>query len=136
MEDIFIGKMFLNLMLHPRIQPYAGIDLTPYFGDDFSELEGFSMIGWERWKQCTMGFKPSPYQTIQGILMAEEVIRGVPEEPRNFFRWDIVELNLLGAPTYKPFRPWVTINFYYPTEPWHVAFSSIWMMSGPPGDHT
>ena len=36
MGDIDISEMFLNFMLHPRLQPYARIDLTPYFGKEES----------------------------------------------------------------------------------------------------
>jgi hypothetical protein len=52
-----------------------------------------------------MGFKPSPYQAVQGILFAEEVIRGDPGDPRNIFRWDLIALNLPGAPGYDPSKP-------------------------------
>jgi hypothetical protein len=109
MGDIDIGEMFLNFMLHPRIRPYAGLDLTPYFREELSCIGKAPSVVWERWNQCTMGFKPSPYQAVQGILMAEEVILGDPGDPTNIFHWDEIALNLPGSPTYLLDRPWVSM---------------------------
>ena len=55
-----------------------------------------------------MGFKSSPYNTIQGILMAEEMVRGDPRDRYNILRWDRVKLNLPGSTNYKPSKPWVS----------------------------
>jgi hypothetical protein len=33
MPDIDLGEFFLNFPLDPAIRPYAGVDLSPYFGD-------------------------------------------------------------------------------------------------------
>ena len=54
-----------------------------------------------------MGFTTSPYQTIQGILWAEEVILNNPHDASNVFRWDVVVLNLPGTSDYDPTKPWV-----------------------------
>ena len=54
-----------------------------------------------------MGFMSSPYQTVQGILHAEEKMLGNADDSTNIFRWDRVELNLLGACGYTPSSPWV-----------------------------
>jgi hypothetical protein len=54
-----------------------------------------------------MGFKTSPYQAVQGILHAEERIRGDPSDPSNIFRWDRIQLNLPGSSSYDPSLPWV-----------------------------
>lgn len=40
--------------------------------------------------------------------MAEEFIRGDPEDSNNLFRWDILVLNLPGSSTYAPDKPWVS----------------------------
>jgi hypothetical protein len=36
MGDIDIGEMFLNFMLHPRMQHHAGVDLTPFFPEELT----------------------------------------------------------------------------------------------------
>ena len=105
MGDLDIGEMFLNFILHDRIQPYAGVDLSPFFPEELSQ-DG-RVVLWERWGRCAMGFTTSPYQAVQGILFAEEAIRGDPSDPANIFRWDVVVLNLPGAPGYNPSRSWV-----------------------------
>jgi hypothetical protein len=55
-----------------------------------------------------MGFVFSPYQTIQGMLWAEEVILGDRTDPNNPFRFAVVVLNLPGSPDYTPALPWVS----------------------------
>jgi hypothetical protein len=105
MGDLDIGEMFLNFMLHSRLQPFAGVDLTPFFTD---ELAPNQLTLWEHWCRCAMGFKPSPYQSIQGILFAEEIIRGDPLDSTIIFRWDIIRLNLPGSNNYTPSLPWVS----------------------------
>ncbi len=104
MGDLDIADMFLNFMLHPAVQPYAGVDLTPFFPE---ELTALKHTVWERWTRCAMGFRPSPYQSIQVVLHAEELIRGDPFNPRNIFRFDAVILNLPGDLNYSPVKPWV-----------------------------
>jgi hypothetical protein len=99
MGDIDISEQFLNFMLHEKLQPYAGIDLTAFFPQ---ELLGSIRVLWERWSRCGMGFVSSPYTAIQGTLSTEEIMRGNPRDPDNIFRWDKVSLNLPGAPHYKP----------------------------------
>lgn len=54
-----------------------------------------------------MGLRSSPYNAIQGILFAEEVVKGNSLDVNNIFRWDEVQLNLPGDPNYKPWLPWV-----------------------------
>jgi hypothetical protein len=55
-----------------------------------------------------MGLEPSPYQAVQGILMAEKTIRGDPANPTIIFKWKVVELNLPGSDDYRPWKPWVS----------------------------
>jgi hypothetical protein len=104
MGDLDIGDMFHNFILHERVQVLAGIDLTTFYPVELSQ--GVRTI-WERWKRCAMGLKSSPYNTIQGALYAEEVIRGDPKARENVFRWDEVSLNLPGSPSYQPHLAWV-----------------------------
>jgi hypothetical protein len=70
MANTDLGEMFLNFVLHEPLQELAGVDVTHY--QDGSE-EGIASR-WERWTQCAMGLKPSPYQTTQAMLIAEDVI--------------------------------------------------------------
>jgi hypothetical protein len=55
-----------------------------------------------------MGLKSSPYQAVQAILVAKEVVRGDRRDPNNAFRWDTVRLNLPGSKEYDPRLPWVS----------------------------
>jgi hypothetical protein len=55
-----------------------------------------------------MGLKPSPHQAVQGMMVAEELIKGDPEDPSNPFRWDVVRLNLPGPKAHNPAPPWVS----------------------------
>jgi len=104
MGDIDIGEMFLNFMLHPRMQQHAGVDLTPFFPE---ELTANRKVIWEHWCRCGMGFRFSPYQAVQGILFAEMFIRGDRHDPTNVLRWDRVVLNLPGSLSYSPASSWV-----------------------------
>jgi len=104
MGDIDIGKMFLNFMLHPRMQQHAGVDLTPFFPE---ELTVSRKVIWEHWCRCGMGFRFSPYQAVQGILFAEMFIRGDRHDQTNVLRWDRVVLNLPGSPGYSPSLSWL-----------------------------
>jgi hypothetical protein len=91
MGDIDIGDMFLNFMLHSSIRPAAGVDLTPFFPEELTDSDQRYL--WEMWGRCAMGFKPSPYQAVQGVLHADEYIRGDPSDATNIFRWDVIQLN-------------------------------------------
>jgi hypothetical protein len=109
MADVDISEQFLNFILHEHTQPYAGVDLTMYFLDEVWDMKLTSRRStlWERWTRCTMGFRPSPYQACQGMLHAEEVVRGDPLDASNPFHFDMVILNLPGDPIYQPNKPWV-----------------------------
>ncbi len=103
MADLNISKVFLNFILHKDVQRYAGVDLTSLFSNSL----GSSRVLWEHWGQCGMGFKSSPLNAIQGILYAEEIIKGSHLDPKNVFCFYCVWLNLLGQPNYAPSLPWV-----------------------------
>lgn len=104
--DIDVGDMFHNFMLSEEIQSYAGIDLTPFFWEEALEKETHTL--WERWVRSAMGLRSSPYNTIQGMLFAEEVIRGDPGDSGNIFHWDSIRLNLPGSTDYDSTKPWVS----------------------------
>jgi hypothetical protein len=100
MSDMDIGEMFLNFVLHESMQALCGVDLTNLLGE--------GKVLWERWTRAAMGLKSLPYQAVQAILVAKEVIRGDRTDPKNAFRWDIVQLNLPGSKEYDPRLPWVS----------------------------
>jgi hypothetical protein len=103
MADSDLGEMFLNFVLHESLRELAGVDITHYRGENESQ-EG---LCWERWSRCAMGLKPSPYQTTQAMLFAEDAMRGDSDAPDNVFRWDSVRMNLPGSEEYDPSKPWV-----------------------------
>ena len=45
MGDVEVGEMFLNFMLHERVQSFAGVDLTPFFPEEL--MDGLRMVLWE-----------------------------------------------------------------------------------------
>ena len=102
MADVDVGECFLNFPLHHSLRPLAGVDLTRYFP------ESHRQIIWECWHRALMGAKSSPYQAVQGMSVAEEVIRGDPAVESNIFRWSSVRLNCPGDPHYDPSKPWVS----------------------------
>jgi hypothetical protein len=108
MDDTDLGEFFLNFILHTTLRELAGVDLSLYRSE--AEIKSFGAkvlsVCWERWERCAMGLKPSPYQTGQAMLFAEDVIRGVHSDPQNIFRWSHVEMNLPGTNTYDPTKPW------------------------------
>ena len=106
MSDMDIGEMFLNFILHESMQALCGVDLTQFFGD--KDESGKPTILWERWTRAAMGLKSSPYQAVQAILVAKEMVRGDRRDPKNAYRWDNVRLNLPGSKDYDPRHPWVS----------------------------
>ena len=97
--DSNIGEMFLNFILHEEIRSLCGVDFTKMFGE---ELTPGMKVLWERWERCAMGLKSSPYQTVQAVLVAEEIIRGDRGSAPNVFKWDNVRMNLPGQEDYDP----------------------------------
>jgi hypothetical protein len=108
MADVDIGEMFLNFILHRELRTLAGVDLTHYFPEDAKDTpDGRATKVWECWQRAAMGLKSSPYQAVQAMGVAEEVIRGDRKNPENVFRWDEVVCNLPGSDSYDPSKPWV-----------------------------
>lgn len=101
MGDLDMGEQFLNFPLRPDLQRYCGIDVRPYLG------QGRTKTLWWRWARCMMGLKPSPYFSVKGTYLAEEMVYGDINDPANPFHWDHVQLNLPGSSGYQPHLPWV-----------------------------
>ena len=102
--DIDLGEVFLNYPLDERIRPYAGVDVT-HVDYDLNDKNAKRVI--ERWSRCLMGFKPSPYVTIQTFAWSEEIILGNRLDLKNPFYWDTLKLNFPGTLGYEPAMPWV-----------------------------
>ena len=105
MSDLDVGEMFLNFILHTSLRPHCGIDLTHFFPEEARQSLGRLI---EVWSRPGMGFKWSPYQCTQDMMVLDEVIGGDRLDPGNIFKWDRVRLNLLGSPNYDPALPWVS----------------------------
>ena len=107
MGDMDIGEMFLNFVLHESMQALCGVDLTEFFGEE-DKKTGKRVLLWDKWVRAAMGLKSSPYQAVQAILVAKEVILGERSDSSNVFRWDDVRMNLPSSPEYDPSLPWVS----------------------------
>lgn len=57
MGDIDFSEQFLNFVLHEKLQPYTGVDLTPFFLEEISLRK--RMI-FDYWARCGMGIVSSP----------------------------------------------------------------------------
>jgi hypothetical protein len=99
MDDIDVAEQFYNFLLDLAIQPFCGVDLSPYFPE---------LTSWERWTRCIMGIKTSPHGCIRTDLLGDEVNRGNHLSPENSFYYDELRLNLPGSATYTPSLPWVS----------------------------
>lgn len=101
MADVDVKAMFLNFPLHETLQQYCGVDL---------QLYGNSLVKIMRWDRAAMGLKSSPFQCVQGMAVAMEVIKGVRKDPKNVYRWTKVALNLPGSKGYDVTKPWISLE--------------------------
>jgi hypothetical protein len=104
MSDVDIAEMFLNFFLDWYLRKYAGVDLKSYFGDDLGK--GKDTL-WVICNRIAMGLRPSPYCAVQIMAWLDETVFGDHLDQDNMFRWDVVELNLPGMPSYSPSKSWV-----------------------------
>ena len=100
--DMDFGDMFLNFPLHSTLQPYSGIDLTPFKSELGITSKGPFFVHWTR---CWMGARSSPYCAVAFFYLAEEFIRGNHLSNDNPMRWDSILLNLPGSKSYNPSKP-------------------------------
>jgi hypothetical protein len=63
-----------------------------------------------RWNRIAMGLRPSPYYAVQIMAWLDETVFGYHLDQDNVFRWGVVELNLMGMPSYSTSKPWVYKN--------------------------
>jgi hypothetical protein len=100
--QVDIGEIFLNSMLHAGVRPFVGVDVSHYFpGETDTRV-------WETWVRAAMGLTLSPYQSVQGMAFAEEMIFGDRHDSKTPYRWDRVRLNLPGQLDYDPSLPWMS----------------------------
>lgn len=104
MCDTDVGEMFLNFMLHEEVKTLCGVDFTLYYPEEVEKGIGHL---WERWCRCAMGLTTSPYQAIQGMMWAKEIMMGDRTDAHNVFRWSKLQMNLPGMTDYDPTRMWV-----------------------------
>ncbi|KAL7579543.1 hypothetical protein ACA910_007918 [Epithemia clementina (nom. ined.)] len=97
------GEMFLNFWLHPELEQYSGMDLTPLYR---RRHDGSLWI--ETWSRCLMGQSPSPFVTTQQTRRLKRLILRDAQDHSNVFQWDYVKLNLPGTPAYQPGEPWIS----------------------------
>ena len=71
-----------------------------------------------------MGLRSSPYQAVQGKLVAEEMVLGNPGDQSNVFRWDQVVTKLPGSERYDP-RLALVCTRSEGTAAWLLAFSRM-----------
>lgn len=71
--DMDLAEMFLNFPLHPSLQAYSGVDLTPYKQVLRIEEPGPYHL---RWTRTWMGARPSPYWAVRFFYIAEEFVKG------------------------------------------------------------
>jgi hypothetical protein len=103
MSDVNIAEMFLNFFLEWYLSKYAGVDLKSYFDDDLGNgKDNF----WVRWNRIVMGLRPSPYLAVHIMAWMDETVFGGHLDQDIVFRWDVVELNFPGMPSYSPSKPW------------------------------
>jgi hypothetical protein len=104
MADNDVGEMFHNFMLHEDMRHHCGLDISLYPLSDSPSAEGEC---WRRWTRLAMGLRTSPYNAVQGMLMAQEFILGSPRDESNIFHWVRLRLNLPGMSDYDPGKSWV-----------------------------
>ena len=78
MGDLDLGEMFLNFHLPKEMHPFVGVDITCIAQEEGNQVESRY---WEGWTRMLMGFKPSPYNSIRGALIGEEIVRGDRRDP-------------------------------------------------------
>lgn len=112
--DVDIGEMFWNFPLHPVLQLYSGVDLTP-FRENILKSSTRHLFQEKHLKsnkrlitkltRVWMGFKQSPEIACRYFYLAEEFIRGNHRESKNPLRWDSIKINLIGDKNFNPTFP-------------------------------
>lgn len=75
MADNDVGEMFHNFILNKDLRKYCGLDLTSIFKGKGKQHDSDGHL-WERWNRLAMGLRCSPYNAVQGMMIAKELILG------------------------------------------------------------
>ena len=102
LADNDYGECFLNFPLHPYLQKYCGVDLTQLF-PNINDADACMVVG--VWLHCAMGLHSSPYNIIQGALVAKRFVLGDPDDIDNAFQWSFVIENLPCSQLYDASEP-------------------------------
>lgn len=107
--DIDLGEMFLNFHLHRLLIPYSGVDLTQFRDELKTEFPEYADKLEDRigsvFNVTFFGYRASPINAAKAFYLAEEILRGNPNDPANILKWDCIILNMLGDSTYNPALP-------------------------------
>ena len=102
LADNDYGEFFLNFPLHPDLQKYCGVDLTQLF-PNIGDADACMVVG--VWLRYAMGLHSSPYNVIQGALVAKRVVLGIPDDKDNAFQWLFMTENLPCSSSYNASKP-------------------------------
>jgi hypothetical protein len=107
MADMDFGEMFHNFPMHPRVRPFAGVELGSLASSirSLEKPEGKQRPTKLRWTRLFMGMRSSPYLAIRHYYWGEEFARGNPSRKDNPMGYDRIVLNLPGMPNYDPSYP-------------------------------
>ena len=89
MVDLYFGGIFYNFQLSLVLAKFCGEDLGSYLGNK-KDLQGTLL--WILWVIPIMGLMLSPYASIQGLLWANDVLRGDSSDCNNPFSCENVRL--------------------------------------------
>ena len=82
LADNDYGECFLNFPLHPDLRKYCGVDLSQLL-PSIDDADACMVVG--VWLRCAMGLRSSPYNVIQGALVAKRFVLGKPSNKDNAF---------------------------------------------------
>ena len=78
MADMDFGEMFHNFPMHPRVRPFAGVEVGSLASSirSLEKPEGKQRPTKLRWTRLFMGMRSSPYLAIRHYYWGEEFARG------------------------------------------------------------
>ena len=102
LADNDYGKCFLDFFLHPDLGKYCRVGLAWLF-PDMCDVEACMVV--RVWLCCAMRLRSSPYNVIQGALVAKQFVLGDPNDSKNAFQWSSISENLPFSTTYNMSEP-------------------------------
>ena len=123
MVDLYIGEMFYRFQLSSILVNYYGVDLRSYVAHN-KDRQGTPL--WMSWVRLMMVMLLSPYNSVQGMLWSNQVVRGDRSDTDKSFRWDNIRLNLPGEQIYSPKIPWMS-KVHGGLKSWPNTLPPMWM---------